>query len=167
MGLLSKLLRIEPKSECDGLTLDESQTWEVGPTKDFSRFVSALPVLLPDSAVVYFEGTTVPEVEGFLEKYGVSSPEKVAIGTIWPKPKRYHVPCLPATMSSLASLLNDASVAYLCTHIHSYENGKMLMEWHDAFWTDPIRISRQIDEETVAKFADSLGTSYKGGTSIQ
>jgi hypothetical protein len=160
MGFLSKLLRVAPKSEWGGISLDEPNSWEVDPTKDHSKFVRALPTLLPADAIVYFEGTTEPEVEGFLETNRVSDPQKVAIGTIWPVPKRFHVRCSPETMASLALLLDDRSVAYLCTHIHAYRNGKMLMEWHDAFETDPVRISRQINENTIASFADLLGESY-------
>ena len=167
MGFISKILRIVPKFESEGLTLDESPTWEVEPTKDFSKFVQALPTLLPGGAVVYLEGTTEPEVEDFLETHRLGEPQKVAIGTIWPMPKRYHIPCSPETMSALASLLDDASVAYLCTHIHAYRNDEMLMEWHDAFYDDPVRISKGIDEGAVASFAEALGKPYADGTASQ
>ncbi|MBT8102398.1 MAG: hypothetical protein KJO95_05470 [Gammaproteobacteria bacterium] len=164
MGFISRILGIVPKSESEGLTLDESHTWEVEPTRDCSKFVEALPTLLPEGAVVYLEGTTEPEVNDFLENHLLGDPQKVAIGTIWPMPSRYHVPCSTAIMSALAALLNDASIAYLCTHIHAYKNDKMLMEWHDAFYDVPVRISRQIDEEAVASFAEAVGKSYTDGT---
>ena len=162
MGLLARILGIAPRSEWDGLSLDESSAWEVEPTKSRAAFLLALPQLLPSDSVVYFEGTSEAEVEDLLERNIVPHPARIAIGTIWPRPKTYHVPCTAEVMASLAQIIESRSEPYLCTHIHAYKVQKVLLEWHDAFETDPMRISRSIDEAAVSAFASALGVGYSG-----
>jgi hypothetical protein len=160
MGLLATLLGAAPKSEWGGLHLEEAGAWEVEPTRDQPTFLRALPKLLPDGSRLYFEGTTEREVEHFLSARTVLDPEKIAIGTVWPRPKRYHVPYSEDLVHALAELLEKTSISYLCTHVHAYIRGKVLLEWHDAFDSDPVRISRSLDEAAVSAFAAALRTGY-------
>jgi hypothetical protein len=160
MGLFAKFFGAVPKSERGGLSLDDSAAWEVGPTTNASQFLRALSRLLDTHSIIYFEGTTDLAVEQFLEKNKTPNPEKLAIGTIWPRPKIYHMPYTAERISALADLIDTNQVAHLCTHIHAYTGKKVLVEWHDAFGTDPMRISLSLKETSVSGFAQALGSRY-------
>ena len=164
MGFLSKLFRVAPKSEWSGISLDEDRIWVVEPTKDHADFLRALPALLPPNSVVYLEGPVDQEVIEFLESNQFDDPTKVALGTIWPAPTYYHIPCSAETMSGLASIINELPVVNLCTHIHAYKKKIVLLEWHDAFYDDPIRLSKKLREEEVANFSGLVGKPYRSET---
>ena len=160
VGFIAKLLGAAPKSEWGGLRLDQPDAWEVGPTQDRPRFLRALPTLLRRPCTLYLEGTTELGVEQLLAGNGIKDPERIAIGTIWPRPKRFHVPCTGEFLQALAQQLESEPKPYLCTHLHAYAAGSVLLEWHDAFASDPMRVSREIDEAAVSAFAAALGTGY-------
>jgi hypothetical protein len=70
------------------------------------------------------------------------------------------VPCTSELLETLAQRLESEPNPYLCTHLHAYAAGSVLLEWHDAFESDPMRVSREIEEAAVSAFAGALGTGY-------
>src|SRR5262245_45106463 len=101
VGFIARLLGAAPKSEWDGLRLDRPDAWEVGPMQDPLRFLNALPRLLRRPCTLYLEGTTELGVEQLLARHVIDNPERIAIGTIWPRPKRFHVPCTAEFLQTL------------------------------------------------------------------
>ena len=59
MGLLARLLGAVSKEERDGIRLSETDPWCVGPATEVTVFLRALPQLVPEGSIVYFEGTGV------------------------------------------------------------------------------------------------------------
>jgi hypothetical protein len=129
--------------------------------KDPCIFLDNLSRLLPQGSVLYFEGTTEREVDIFLSGRPATGPVKVRMGTIWPRPLVYHMPFTHSNVQGLARLLRTRHIPYLCTHPHSYKNGRMLLWWHDAFEDRTMLISCDIAEDKVADFADSIGSKYR------
>ena len=84
---------------------------------------------------------------------------RVALGTIWPRPDRYHVSLTPQNMEAMAAFLEAKPAGYFCSHCHVYEAGRVLLQWHDAF-SDPVYGSRRIGAETVSMFAAALDSAY-------
>ena len=161
MGFLARLLRVVPKADRGGIHLEGSERWRVAPTKDVERFVRALPILAPDDSVAYFEDTGEPHVRRYLESLSVPTSVQVAVGTLWPRPDRYHVPLTVKTMEALAAFLEQNPAGYSCSHCHVYCNGVVLLEWHDALADDPMYISRTIGSDAVGAFARALGSSFE------
>jgi hypothetical protein len=163
MGFLARLFGAVPKGEQGGIRLADSNPWRVDPTKDVERFIRALPALVPDGAIAYFEGTGESHVEEYLLRVSVPARAKVAVGTIWPRPDCYHVPLTAETMEALARFLEQNPTGYFCTHCHVYLDGQVLLEWHDAFFDDPLYVSHTISRDAVERFAQALGSSYTAG----
>jgi hypothetical protein len=159
MGFLARLFGGVSKAERDGIELREAAPWEVSGTRDVERFLRALPVVFPDDSIVYFEGTGEPHVAEYLERISIPAQVQVAVGTIWPRPDRYHVPLTKT--EGLAAFLDDRPAGYFCTHCHVYRVGAMLPSWHDAFADDPFLVSRTVGAEAIAAFANRLGCSYR------
>ena len=159
MGFLARLFGAVPKSEWGGIHLTDAAPWCVSPTKDVGRFVRALPSLMPPGSVVYFEDTAEPHVRQYLQSVSVPSQVRVAVGTIWPQPDRYHVPLTAETMEALAAFLEENPAGFLCAHCHVYRDGVVLLGWYDAFTNVPMYISRTIGADAVARFAQTLGSS--------
>ena len=158
MGFLARLFGGVPKEEQDGICLD-APGWELSATRDVERFLRALPLLAPEGAVAYFEGTGESHVTDYLTHIAMPAQTKVAVGIIWPKPDFYHVAVTVSAMEDLARFLEQNPTGYFCSHCHVYRDGVILLGWHDAF-SDPIYLSRTISENTVKTFAAAIGASY-------
>jgi len=163
MRILARFLRAVSKVERGGIRLHDAEPWQVSPTKDVERFVSALLLLVPEGSIAYFEGTGESHVAEYLRGVSIPAPVQVAVGTIWPRPDCYHVPLTVKSMEDLAAFLERRPAGYFCTHCHVYRDGSVLLEWHDAFTDDPMYISRTIAGEVVDRFARALGSSYGSG----
>lgn len=163
MGFVARFLGILPKAERGGIRLRDAEPWRVSPTKDVELFVRALPVLVPEGSLAYFEGTGESHVAKYLSEVSVPAQMQVALGTIWPRPDHYHVPVSHESMQALAAFLDDAPTGYFCTHCHVHRNGVILLEWHDAFMDDPMYVSRAISEHAVREFATRLGSTLSTG----
>lgn len=163
MGFLARFFGAVPKEERGGIRLEEAGPWRVSPTKDVERFIRALPLLVPEGSIAYFEGTGESHVAEYLRRVSIPAQVQVAVGTIWPRPDCYHVPLTVTTMEALADFLKQRPAGYFCSHCHVYRDSFVLLEWHDAFTDDPIYISRTIAAEAVGLFAQALGSSYASG----
>ena len=164
MGFLARLLGAVPKEERNGIRLDEPDPWRVSPTKDVERFLRALPSLVPDGSIAYFEDTAESHVAEYLRQVSIPGEAQLAVGTLWPKPDIYHVPVTVDSMQALATFLEEHPAGVLfCSHCHAYRNGLVLVQWHDAFIDDPIYISRTIGPEVVSAFAQTLGSKCEAG----
>lgn len=160
MGILSKILsRIPPPR---GIRLDLSRSyWEVSGESDFPSLFTALPELLPNGCILYFEGgSPTGELLHFLEAHDVPEAAHVAYGTIWPKPRVFHVPAVSRTMHRLAELTRSCASPEVAIHFHVYRTQTVLIEWHDAF-DQPMLLSGELPEQKIRTFAERLSMSYK------
>ena len=136
MNWLFRLLGYVPSEERRGIRLESSRFWKVTSVRDAEVFLKSLPLLMPEGSVLYLEDLLESEVRDFVEARPAPNPVKVALGTIWPRPHWYHMPLTQKNVTELAELVDEHSVALLCIHIHAYHEGKVLLEWHDAFGKD-------------------------------
>ena len=160
MGFLARLFGAVSKEGRSGIRLSEADPWRLSPTKEVERFLRALPLLVPENAIAYFEGTGESHVAQLLGQLSIAAPVQVAVGTIWPRPDCYHVPVTVETMEALAGLLERRPAGFFCCHCHVYREHSVLLEWHDAFTDGPMYISRSIGPHLVDQFAGALGSSY-------
>lgn len=162
MSLLSRILGYVPRDERGGIRLEDKEPWRVASTRDVSRFLRALHLLVPDGSIAYFEHTGERHVTEYLRKAAVEPAVRVAVGTIWPKPDCYHVALTAGTAERFADFLDHNPCGFFCAHLHVYRDHSVLLQWHDAF-DDPIYVSRSIDEQAVSRFASALGVPYGTG----
>jgi hypothetical protein len=163
MGWLARLFGAASREELRGLHLDESVApWAVDGPRDFSTLLRALEPWLAPESVLYFEGGYLDaELASFLA--GASIPEQVhlALGTIWPRPRAFHVPAGPAIVK-LADLMEHHPNLELAVHFHVYRKGVVLLQWHDAF-DGPMLLAGSMPEAEVKTLAETLRTSYRRG----
>ena len=164
MGLFAKIFGAVPREEMSGISLDMAHPfWEVSGATDFPSLLTALPDLLPEECILYFEGGSPSgELLDFLRAHTVPERAHVAYGTIWPKPMVFHVPAMPDTMKRLAVMTESCAYPELAIHFHVYREQSVLLEWHDAF-TEPMLLSGELPEPKVRAFAERLRMSYKKG----
>lgn len=164
MGLLAKIFGAVPREEMSGIRLDMTRPfWEVSGKTDFPSLMGALPDLLPGECTLYFEGGSPSgQLLDFLKEHGVPERAHVAYGTIWPRPRVFHLPASPQTMSRLANLTSSCTYPELAVHFHVYRDQAVLLEWHDAF-TQPMLLSGELPEQKIKAFALRLHMSYKKG----
>lgn len=118
---------------------------------------------MPPGSIVFFEDTGEPHVRRYLLSVSIPAQAQVAAGTIWPKPDCYHLPLTAEQMDALADFLEKHPAGFFCAHCHVYRDGVVLLQWHDAFYDDPMYISRTISDESVAQFAQAIGSSVSIG----
>lgn len=154
-----EILGILPKGDSKALRLDETSPWVVAETKDGATFYRALGHLATPESVLYLEGSTEPHVPRLLATMPAARARQVKIGTLWPRSDTYHVAATPEALTALADLIAQHHIALPAIHTHLYDQAGMILEWHDAF-TEPMRISRRVSEDTVRRFADAIGKPY-------
>lgn len=162
MGLLAKIFGTVPREEMSGIRLDMTGPfWEVCGETDFPSLLTALPDLLPDESVLYFEGSSPSgALLEFLRAQEVPERAHVAYGTIWLKPSVFHLPATPQTMRRLTEMTRSCVYPELAIHFHVYRAHSVLLESHDAF-TQPMLLSGELPEQKVGTFAERLSMSYK------
>ena len=159
---LAKMLGWPSKDELDGISLEENSFWEVSPPKDIAGFVRQLGQLLPEGSVIHIEGTCIArDVVRFLENRQLANPTRVARGTIGPKPRVFQLLATPENLEGLAALFDRYAAPEIGDHFHVYAGTKVYLEWYDAFFDDPLLLSKDLPVNDVQHFADALGCRFK------
>jgi hypothetical protein len=159
MGWIADLFRRGPRP-C--IRLDPRKAWEVSPPVDAAAFVRGLGMVAPVGAVVYLEATgTAARAREVLESMECEPQVRVATGTLWPRPRCFHIPMTPPNLGTVAALFEEHASPEICDHFHVYADRDVLLEWHDAFWSDPLLLSGRIPEESVEGFCRRIGSSYQ------
>ena len=134
--------------------------WEVGGIRKASAFFEALVEFLPLSTYLRFEGTSVaPDVRALLEANAVAPAMNITRGTLWPKPKVFHVLANERLLRTLATLALHLAEPEICDHFHAYQDGQLVLQWYDAF-SDPLLVDETIAEAAVQHFCSKLGVRY-------
>ena len=162
MGWIAKLFGAASKEDLEGLRLDRTYwNWMIEETKNLPQLLKSLHFIVDETATMFFEGGNPSrELRSFIEKYAIPEKEKIARGTIWPKQSVVHIPATKENINELAKLAETISPFELAVHFHVYDDGQVIFEWYDAF-TDPIYIYKDIPEEKVKRFAESIGAKYE------
>ncbi len=161
MGWLGKLLGAVLKYEPKGIRLDTHKPfWTLEGETDFPQLLRALVGFLPDGSILYFEdGSPSGRHLRFFKVHAIPEQIRVAAATLWLQPRCYHVPATSKNLAELAELAESCAEPELAVHFHVYSNGKVLLEWHDAF-ANPMLISGDISEGTIHDFSKTLGMHY-------
>ena len=59
----------------------------------------------------------------------------------------------------LSEIAKSCAEPEIAIHFHVYREGKVLLQWHDAF-SEPIALSGEFPEEKVKAFAEALSMKY-------
>jgi len=145
-----------------GIRIDFQNAWQVSAPKNISAFIRKLTEIMPLGAILYLESTSSPShVTRILEKIEYEPQAQVARGTIWPKPRCFHIPMTQENLNTISGLLEKNAQPEVCDHFHVYAESRILLEWHDAFFNDPFLVDRQISEEKLKNFCHSIRSSYQ------
>lgn len=71
------------------------------------------------------------------------------------------MPFTPENVNGFAEIMEHHATPEGAAHLHVYKDDKILLEWHDAFWDDPMYISEDIAEEKIKQFCEKLSLKYK------
>lgn len=162
MGWLSRLFGAVPKEDMEGIRLDTAGFyWEVDGPRTFVELFNTLQGRLSEGAVLYFEGGSPDaEIDDFITTYSIPEQTHVALETIWPRPKVFHVPATAIILTELVRIMEHHAEPELAVHFHVYRNNSVLLEWHDAF-SQPMLLSGAIPEEEVKVLADKAGMKIR------
>ena len=161
MGILARLLNFVPRKELEGLSLGRDAYWQITGKVDLPSLLRAMTKLVPEGAILYLEdGTPPPDVKAFLETNSVPEVTHLAMGTIWPRPRIFHLPATQKNLTRLAELAEKCASPEVAIHLHVYQSNRVLLEWYDAFFDDPMYLSRDIPEDNVKEFCCELSLHY-------
>ncbi len=77
--------------------------WEIDGPGTFPELFRSLQGWLPEDAVLYFEGGYPDaQISEFIAAHSIPERAHVAMGTIWPRPKVFHVPATATVLTDLA-----------------------------------------------------------------
>jgi hypothetical protein len=139
----------------------EAPHWELSSPKDFPSFLLGLPIVFNEADTLYLENGTPPkELMSFFEDRCLTGKPKIPHGTLWPRPKYFHLPIIEDNVKDLATLSDQYAEPQVAVHVHIYRGNKMLLQWFDAF-ADPMFVSTDIREDQIQRFSEALGIKYK------
>jgi hypothetical protein len=116
---------------------------------------------------VYLEGGSPgPGIARELNGMAIAPTFCVARGTIWPKPLIWHVAATPANLAALAGLFEKHVAPEICVHFHAYHAGRVLVQWYDAFFADPVLISAHLPEADARAFAERCSCECRRATPL-
>ena len=143
-----------------GITLS-SPAWIVtGVAKDASRFIRALPSLVPHESFLFLEGRAYSDqLLAFLETERVAVSPRPALGTVWPRGAYFVIPAEPRVLEALATVTQDLPYPDVCDHLSVFRGEEVLLSGYDAF-TAEFWLSAELPEEKVKAFVDAVGGSY-------
>jgi hypothetical protein len=148
-------------SKIKSLELDLKKYWEIKEIRDSSAFFRELPMLLPNDAILYFEGISVAkDVKLYLQLNSISPNFELPKGTIWPRSAIFHVPINAAFMEGLARMAENHAEPEICDHLQAYTGEKIVLAWFDAFH-DPLWLTMDIPEIKVQEFCNNLNAKYE------
>jgi hypothetical protein len=95
----------------------------------------------------------------FLQEHGVPEQVHVARGTLWPRPRVFHLPATREVLTGLADAMERRAWPELAIHVHVYRGRTVLLEWHDAF-SQPLLLSGEFSEQQVSAFCACARLRY-------
>lgn len=141
-----------------GISLDEERAVDLGLVRDLYALLAAIDEAMPEGAVLYLEGTSiVPEIRGFLEAHSAEETQPVVRGTLWPRPKSYHLP-LSGNLRQFGELAERYAAPEICDHLVVYRGDQVLLFAHDA-GSGHVYVSRDLPSETVEGLRRRLGVT--------
>lgn len=140
-----------------GVKLDHSRAWVVPAPPWPIQLALALRVLLTEDGVVALEGLSIhADVKQLLQSHLVSPQLEIRPSTAYPTSQWLHVRATTDALTRLSELVNSFAGPEVCDHLYGYEDGTLLLEWHDAF-SDPIYVARSVSPAVIAAFCSALG----------
>ena len=154
MGFWKQLFR---PSVASGAKIDHARAWLVPSPSRPIRIASALRVLLSPQGVIALEGTSIhPEVKRTLQPYVIVPALQIRPGRGYPTPEWLHIRASDDGLRTLDELVNTSAGPEICDNLYAYENGVLLLDWHDAF-DDPIHVAGTEPQQVIAAFCEALG----------
>ena len=164
MSWLSKLFGYASKPERAGMSLNRKEPyWVIKGFSDFPAFLKSLENLFPMDSVVYLEGTSIAkDVQEFLKERAPEKTARVELGTIWPRPKTFHMLLTAENITGLAALGEKHVLPEMCDHLHVYKDNAVLLEAHDVL-DQCISLYGALPEERIKALCGQLESEYKKG----
>ena len=161
MTWLNKFIRPDKNRVRPNTYISQMSHWRIVGVHVFGGFFRELPNLVPAGSILYIENTGFwADVAQYLGGHAIAQPErKIERGTILPRPKYFHVPITAAVMSGLAEIAGRHAEPEVADHMVAYQQPGILLEWYDAGF-DPIFVSKDIAEASVAAFCAKIGARY-------
>jgi len=145
----------------DGIDIDTPFQWIVEDLRSPEPFFENLGLLIPQDAILYFEGCTIaPEAVSFYEAHPAQNAVAVVRDTLFPTPETFHVRFVPAVTTQLLRLLAEHGREKLFDHVKAYKGESLLFTFHDAFegW---LMISDKVPESVITAFCQKLGVKSR------
>lgn len=159
--VLCAIFRCVPPEERGGITLPAGPCWQISPPRDLDSFLRALADAVPPDSVLYLECSSLAtEIRLYLESRKIQPTTTVAVGTLWPRPHRFHIPVTRENIEGLAQLAERHAEPEVADHLHVYRNNQVLLQWYDAP-SEPLYVSTDISEDKLKAFCTRLGTDYR------
>lgn len=143
----------------EAISLGGERAINLGLIRDLYALLVAIDEVMPAGAVLYLEGTSiVPNIQAFLETHQAQESQLVVRGTLWPRPKTYHLPLTGSNLSQLRELAERHAEPEICDHLVVYRGDEVLVSAYDA-GSSHVYVSRDLPPETVEGLRRRLGVA--------
>ena len=136
--------------------------WSLTAPSDVAVFLRNISIILPRGSRLVIEGNDITqEVCAFLEANQPASCPHVQVGTVWPKPRQFHLAADPDKLGELAALADRFALPEVFDHLKAYWKGHEVLVWYDATAKDPVHVAQEIEEEKLREFCQVVGCDFR------
>jgi len=145
----------------EGIELDGEFRWKITGSDQSKAFFENLHLLLPQDAVLCFEGCTISrDIAALYETLEAHYKVAVMRDTAFPISELFHLKFSTEVTKKLCELVASRPRRELFDHIKVYREKILLLHYHDAFDKDSLLVADCLAESAVAEFSNSLGSNY-------
>jgi hypothetical protein len=110
------------------LRFEDEQLASLGHVSDLCALLRAIDETLPKDATHYVEGSSLsPDLMDFLARRRTATRHEVKVGTVWPKPKGFHLPLSGTNLGELRGLAARHAEPEICDHLVVYRESEVLL----------------------------------------
>ena len=141
-----------------GLEVDEPDPFAFRLPPSPPGFVRALALLVGPGATLYWEGQTSRTLASWLNRH-TSEPAPAISAGVMPVHDFYHLPLIDDLLDQLAARVAEPGAIRGRVRIHAREGEWIILQWHPAFSSTPLLLSRRLRADRVQAFVTATGAT--------
>ncbi len=146
------------------IILSEGDAVAIGYVRDVVKLFRAILDLVTSDVYLYLEDPASPEVEEYLEANKVNAAYIIEPGTLWPKPKKYHILFSSGAREQLIAFAERLAATEVAAHVVVYQtDGTVLIEAYD-LGDNIVRAHKSLSSQVIKQLRGAAAAAPPGHT---
>lgn len=136
--------------------LPDIDALQLGHVTDLPQLLRAIADIAHNTYYIYLEDPASDEVVRFLDIHqDAPAPMEVERGTLWPRPKTFHLRASRENMSELIAFSDRMSAVEVAEHLLVYDKNRVLIEAYDV-GDSYVRVNRALGPDSIKRLLEAV-----------